>query len=246
MVIHGAFFCIQFFAVLQCSIFGVIQDQVFDMQIFCQFTCIFYCGMMLLIWLIFVSLTIETECFVKEPFAVSGVSFFARVKWFVTAAGEFFFISQIHGKAELLCLGGLDIKKCHFMSENVLLFSVFYFNHMNLPADSGTVLFLKKQFCHGMQNMNHFLMSVDIQFSVQTLFCNILSKQTHDPDNSHDMIHMLVCNEDIGDLFPVNIRIFQLLHNRIATATVNKEIMTVIFNGKTGVVAFRDHGIAGT
>ena len=216
------------------------------MQIFCQFTGIFYCGMMFLIWLVFVSLPIETECFVKKPFAVSGVSFFARVKRFVTAAGEFFTISQIHGKAKLLCLCGLDVKKCHFMSENVFLFSVFYLNHMNLPADSGTVLFLKKQFCHGMQNVNDFFMSVDIQFSVQTLFCNILTKQTHNPDNSHDMIHMLVCNKDISDLPPVNIRIFQLLHNCIAAAAVNQEIMTVIFNGKTGIVTFCNHGIAGT
>ena len=246
MVIHGAFFCIQFFAVLQCGIFGVIQDQVFDMQIFRQFTGIFYCGMMLFIWLVFVSLPIETECFVKEPFAVSGVSFFARVKWFVTAAGKFFPISQIHRKAELLCLCGLDIKKCHFMFENFFFFSVFYLNHMNLFADSSTVLFLEKQFCHGMQNMYDFLMTINIQLAGQTFFSNILAKQTHNPDNSHDMIHMLVCDKDIRDLFPVNICIFQLLHDGITTAAVNQEIMTVIFNGKTGVVTFCNHGITGT
>ena len=38
-------------------------------------------------YLVFVSLPIKAECFMKKPFAVFGICFFTRVKWFITAAG---------------------------------------------------------------------------------------------------------------------------------------------------------------
>ena len=86
-------------------------------------------------------------------------------------------------------------------------------------------------------------MTIDVQLTFQSLFGNILSEETHNPDNPHDVIHMLVGNENISDLPPVNIRIFQLFHNSIAATTINQKIMTIFFNGETGVIAFGDHSV---
>ena len=94
------------------------------------------------------------------------------------------------------------------MFQNVFFFSVFYFNHMNLFANGSAVFLLKEQFCHGVQDMNDFFMPINIQFPIQTFFCNILTKQTHNPDNSHNMVYVFMRNKDICDFPPVNIRIF--------------------------------------
>ena len=56
--------------------------------------------------------------------------------------------------------------------------------------------------------MNDLLMAINIQFPFQTFFCNILTKQTQNPDNSHDMVYVLMRNKDICDFTPVDICIF--------------------------------------
>ena len=152
MVIHGAFFCIQLFPILQCVIFGVIQDQVPDMQGFSQFTGILYRGMMLLIWLVFVSLPIEAECFMKKPFTVFGICFFARVKWFITAAGLFFFSVFYFNHMNLFANGSavflLKEQFCHGVQDmNDLLMAI----NIQFPFQTFFCNNYSQQYCGSVQ-----------------------------------------------------------------------------------------------
>ena len=75
------------FKILPCFIrpcfYHPYLPQVLYAELFCQFAGIFGCGVMFLVWVESVCLVEETECFVKEPFAVFGVFFLAFVVWFV-------------------------------------------------------------------------------------------------------------------------------------------------------------------
>ena len=71
-----------------------------------------------------IGLGMQTECFVQQPVAFVCIVLFAVIAGLVSAAGQPASVGQSHGEAELLCLGGMDIKKGDIVSDNPAGFSV--------------------------------------------------------------------------------------------------------------------------
>ena len=57
----------------------MVEQQIPDIQLFCQFTGILYSGMVLLIRVKYIPLRVQAECFVQKPFAAAGILFFAVI-----------------------------------------------------------------------------------------------------------------------------------------------------------------------
>ena len=81
----------------------MIQQKVFDVQFFCQFTCIFYRRMMLFIGLKNVALGIKTKRLMEQPFTVLRILFFTICIGFISAACKLLSVSHIHAETVLFC-----------------------------------------------------------------------------------------------------------------------------------------------
>jgi len=58
------------------------------------------------------------------------------------------------------------------------------------------------------------------------------------------MINMLVRHNNIPDIFPIGACALKTRKERVASPAVHQQILAVIFDKETGVVAFRNQGIS--
>ena len=72
--ILAAFCQVQFLSGSDVPVFGVVEQQIFDMKLLCQLTGIFDRRMMLFIRVKNISLGIKAECFMEKPGAVKGIA----------------------------------------------------------------------------------------------------------------------------------------------------------------------------
>ena len=110
----------------------MIQNEIFHLQLFCQFTGILYRRMMLLIRFEDIRLSIQTKSLMEKPFASPRIFLFTFLIRFIPAAGQLFSVSKIHAEPKLLRLGGLDIEKGNLSSKDFLFFSICYRYEMQL------------------------------------------------------------------------------------------------------------------
>ena len=96
----------------------MVEQEIFHTEALRQLAGVFYRGVMFLVGFENVRLTIETESLVKKPGAVFGIALICFVVGLVPAAGELFPIVELHRKAELLRLGGVNVKESYFFPEN--------------------------------------------------------------------------------------------------------------------------------
>ena len=87
------------------------QDQIGDLQAFCQLTGFFYGAVVLLVRREAVTVFIEAEGLAEEPLAAGYVFFSVRIIRLVAGTGKLLSVLQIHGESELLCLGRMNIKE---------------------------------------------------------------------------------------------------------------------------------------
>ena len=66
-----------------------------------------------------------------------------------------------------------------------------------------------------------------------------LEDHPYHPDDSHQMVHMLMGNKDMTHIHPVISGMFQLVQDGASSASVYHEILTFILYYKACVVAFR-------
>jgi hypothetical protein len=73
-----------------------------------------------------------------------------------------------------------------------------------------------------------------------------LADHSDHPDDSHQMIHMLMRDKNVAHIHPVVTGMFNLVENIIAASAVHHEYLPVIFYQKTGVIALRHKRITGS
>jgi hypothetical protein len=73
-----------------------------------------------------------------------------------------------------------------------------------------------------------------------------LADHSDHPDDSHQMIYMLMRDKNVAHIHPVITGILYLAKNSIAASAVHHEYLPVIFNQKTSVIALRHKRITGS
>ena len=159
--------------------------------------------MMFFIWVKFICLIIQAKSFVKQPFAVFGIFFLTFIVWFITATGKFLAISHIHTESILFGLCGLNVKKCHLMPHKVALLTIIYHDQVKAFADKIGQFLRIKLLCHLSKQTNHFIVTVDPRFSFILSLFHMLADHADHPDNSHQMVDMLMCHKNLPHVLPV-------------------------------------------
>lgn len=128
---------------------------------------------MFLVWVESVCLVEETECFVKEPFAVFGVFFLAIVVWLIATTGEFVAIAHVHAEAKLFRFGGLDVEESRLMSHDGSFFSVFYDYQMQAVSNIAGLFLRIKHLCHLLEDAYDLFVSVNccLTFVLSCFIC---------------------------------------------------------------------------
>ena len=224
----------------------MIQDKILNSKVLSQLTGILNCGVMLLIWIEDITLSIQTECFVEHPVAAFCVFLFTFIVWLVSAAGKYLTTVIDHMETELFRLGGTDIKEGHFFIKDGSLLAVFYLNEVESVTDVLSLFFIKKLECHVLQKSDHFVMSVNIRLTLVSTFLHVLTDDTDHPHDSHDMIHMLMCNKDLMNIHQINACFFQLGKHGISAASVNQKMSILIAEHKAGIVTLSYQSISGS
>ena len=177
------------------------------MQLLCQLTGILDRRVVFLIWRENISLSVQAECLMEHPGAVFGIFFLTFIIRLVPAAGELLSVSQIHREAKLFCLSGMDVEEGDRVSENCFRLTVFHCDKVQFRVKGEDFIFLQQFLSHIPEQLDHFVVSVDIDI-FSALFCKIAGKHTHHPDNTEDMVDMLVCDKDRFDIADIYICTF--------------------------------------
>ena len=180
----------------------------------------------------------------EKPFAVFGVFFLAFVVWFVTTAGEFLAIAHIHAEAKLFRFGGLDVEECRLMSHDGSFFSVFYDYQMQAVSNIADLFLRIKHLCHFLEDADDLFVSVNCCLTFVLSLFHMLADHTNHPDNTHDVIHMFVCHEDLAHVHPVKSGMFELCQQSISTTAVNQQMLIPISQHKTCIVTLSYHRIS--
>ena len=238
MIILSAFCAVEFFTFLNVLILCMIQYKVFHAKIFSKLAGILDCGVMFLIRIEDITLSVQAECFVEHPVTAFGVFLLALVVWLIATAGKYLSTIVDHLESELFCLGGTDVKEGHFLIEDRSLLTVFYFDQVKSVTNVLCLLFIQKLKGHVFQKSDHLIMGIDIRLALVSTFFHILADDADHPDDSHDMVYVLMCNKDLMDIHQVNTCLLQLGKYSISTASVNQKMAVLIAEHETCIVAF--------
>ena len=180
----------------------------------------------------------------KEPFAVFGVFFLAIVVWLIATAGEFVAIAHVHAETELFRFGGLDVEECRLVSHDGSFFSVFYDYKVQTVSNVACLFLRIKHLCHFFEDTDDFFMSVDRRLSFVLSLFHMLTDHTDHPDNTHDVVYVFVCHEDLAHTHPVKSGMFELCQQSISTTAVNQQMLIPISQHKTCIVTLSYHRIS--
>ena len=130
------------------------------------------------------------------------------------------------------------------MSHKGTLLTVIYHDQMKTFADKiGQFLWIKL-LCHLFKQTDHFIVTVDPCFSFILSLFHMLADHADHPDNSHQMIDVLVSHKNLPHILPGKTGLLQLAKQSVSTAAVNQQMFLPILKHKAGVVAFRHHCIS--
>ena len=113
-------------------------------------------------------------------------------------------------------------------------------------TDEAGLLFLQERAGHIRQQPDDLAMAIDHRVALVFSLGHALADETHHPEDAQNVVHMLVGDENGADLPPIYIRLLQPQQKGVSAAPVHQEIPPVLLQDKAGVIARRDHGVAGS
>ena len=99
-------------------------------------------------------------------------------------------------------------------------------------------------FYHITDQVQHFLMGIDIRF---TFIFTVVHELAYHPDylgDTQKMINMLMRHKDMPHIHPVISGVLKLMEDCTTASAVNHKILFIIFYHKTGVIALRNKRIS--
>ena len=163
-VILAAFFGVGFPAGGEVFVLGVVQQEIFYLELLRQFASLLDGGMMLFVRVENLPILITAERLTQQPVRVFCIGLF---KFFlirlVAQTGKFLPGMKGQGVAKLLCLGGADIKEGHLKAHDVLAFQG---NQKNFFADEFVKFSLNGKPGNGVYGVHQLCMAVNMQVPI--------------------------------------------------------------------------------
>ena len=178
----------------------------------------------------------QAKCLVKEPLTARHVFFPLRAAEFVPQTGEALFRFVFQGKTKLNRFRVSDVEKGDGMAQHLGGFAVFHRNEVDAAADMAQLLRPEQQVGHFVDFVNHRPGRVDAHLPFIIIQFHSVTDSPHHPDDAHKMVHMLVGDEDVVNIPPVQEGLFQLPENLISAAAVHQEEAAVFLQGEAGIV----------
>ena len=121
------------------------------------------------------------------------------------------------------------------MSDDMHGFPVVNFNQMKPLIDHGR-FFCEQQFSRKVPDqIQHFLMGVNICLSPVFSMDYELTDHADHPDHAEQMIDMFMRHKQMADIHPVITGMLYLTENGIPSAAVNHQQLSVIIQNKAGI-----------
>ena len=124
------------------------------------------------------------------------------------------------------------------------LLAIIYHDQVKAFADKIGQFLRIKLLCHLSKQTDHFIVTVDPRFSFILSLFHMLADHADHPDNSHQMIDVLVSHKNLPHILPGKTCLLQLTKQSVSTAAVDQKMFFSILQYKAGVVAFRHHCIS--
>lgn len=116
---------------------------------------------------------------------------------------------------------------------------------MQALVDVGHLLGLQELARHVAQESQHLGVRVDPRLALVLAVVHELTDHPHHPNDSQQVIHMLVRHEDMPHVHPVVASVLELGENPAAAPAVHHEARPAIVQNKAGVVALGDERVTG-
>ena len=171
----------------------------------------------------------------KQPVGIFRIFFFMLLIRFIAYEREFLSIHQSERKSKLLCLRGTNIKKLYLISEYFSRLPICYRVEENALSDHFIKFFLNCQLCDRQNRLLQLFVTVNIEISHILSFFHLGCNHADQPDQTQQVVGMLMAHENFVNSFHRDIGFFQLRHNSVSTAGIHQKIFLASFNGKTSI-----------
>ena len=89
-------------------------------------------------------------------------------------------------------------------------------------------------------------MRIDPRLTAASPPLHILAENPHHPDNTENVIDMLMRHKDIPRLLPVDPGLVQTPKDRIAASGIHEKASAILLKSKTGIITICHHCISGS
>ena len=230
----------------------MIEKKIRHLETLRELRRILHRGVVLLIRMEAVPLLIEAERLMKQPVGALRVLLLELcIVRLITAAADLPTIAHLIEIAELLRLRGADIEEGHLVSIDHTGLAILDRNQVQAVTDKLHLTRLQQLPGDIIEQLDDFLVAIDIGLALVLAGLHVLRDETHHPDHPREVIDMLVCQEDLPHIHPVQSRILQLMHDLSAATGVHHKVLLrplllLIRQHIAGIVNLRHERIART
>ena len=199
-----------------------------------------------------VPLLIEAKRLMKQPVCSLRILLLElSVIRLITATANLPTIAHLIEIAELLRLCRTDIEEGHLMAIDHTGLAILDRNQVQAVTDELHLTRLQQLPGDIIEQLDDFLVAIDIGLPLVLPGLHVLRDETHHPDHPREVIDMLMCQEDFPHIHPVEARILQLMHDLSAATGVHHKIffrplLLFIRQDITGIIYLCDERIART
>lgn len=201
-------------------------------------------GVVFFVWFEDVTVSIFAESLAHQPVRSLYQFTVMLVVRLVAQADEALPVGEPCGEPELLFLGAEDVEALEMDVSHIEYVAVAEF----VEEDGGAYLrgqFLGKEVGHhALEDAQHLLVAIDVDYPVAFPFRLLLQKEADDPQHTYDMVGVGMGDKDVMDEGNGDVRIFQLPQDAVAAAGVDEEGCLIVVKEKARVVATCHKGVA--
>lgn len=118
-------------------------------------------------------------------------------------------------------------------------------NQVDAVTDEAVEFVLQGQLAECVNGGHQAVMAVNLEISVIFAIFYAGGNETDQPDDTENVVSVLMGHEQVVNLRVVNLHIFQNPQDSVAAACIDHEILAAVAQGETGIVIMGGIGVAG-
>ena len=233
-----------FLACVQCLVLGVVDYQVFHAQLAGKSASVECSAVMFLVGLKALAVVVETESLAKEPVGSLDILAVVLVEWLVAETCHTLSVGRRGYKSILFLFSREDVKTLYLHLGGPETITICHFVHEYGVADADVEFRGEHGFAHHAEDAQHFLVAIEVEASLVSALRLQADDFAYHPDDAKYMVSMGMGDEHVVNVGEVDAGILHLAQDAIATTCVNQQVVAVVLQNKTGVVALGDHCVA--